>query len=58
MHISLRRYDPDQVLRVEAPGLLSARTTRSPLVCLNEYTAAVTACQGEGGEGLQGRVRR
>jgi len=30
---SLRRYDPDQVLRVEALGLLSARYTGSPFYC-------------------------
>jgi hypothetical protein len=28
--LSLRRYDPDQVLRVEAAGLLSARHAGSP----------------------------
>jgi len=42
---SLRRYDPDQVLRVEAHGLLSARNTGSPFNCQNEYTAEITACQ-------------
>ena len=43
--MSLRRYDPDQVLRVEAHGLLSARNTGSPFNCRKEYTAVVTACQ-------------
>ena len=42
---SLRRYDPDQVLRVEAPGLLSARHTGSPFNFQNEYTAVKVACQ-------------
>lgn len=42
---SLRRYDPDQVLRVEALGLLSAWNTGSPFNCLSEYTAAQAACQ-------------
>jgi hypothetical protein len=43
--LSLRRYNPDQVLRVEAPGLLSARHTGSPFNYRNEYTAAEAACQ-------------
>jgi hypothetical protein len=42
---SLRRYDPDQVLRVEAPGLLSARYTGSPFNFQEQYTAAKAACQ-------------
>jgi hypothetical protein len=42
---SLRRYDPDQVLRVEASGLLSARHTGSPFNFQEQYTAAKAACQ-------------
>jgi hypothetical protein len=43
--ISLRRHDPDQVLRVEALSLLSARNTGSPFIYKNEYTAVLVTCQ-------------
>jgi hypothetical protein len=46
MQFSLRRHDPDQVLRVERETLLSARKTDSPFdCCRKEYKRMDTHCQ-------------